>query len=132
MNPELPSHVIIQNQFLPDFLNKDYEIIDVTDLNNDFSLVSYTNKNKEVSVDSLDSPNINVAIASAITSYSRIHMSKYLADPNLKIWATDTDSLVTDSVLETDNELGGMKLEFEYKEGTFIAPKVYGGISNTG
>src|ERR1700743_3102809 len=41
---------------------------------------------------------------------------------------TDTDSLVTDSELESSNKLGDFKLEKVCKEMTFIAPKVYGGI----
>ena len=71
---------------------------------------------------------VNVSIASAITGYSRIIMSKFLGDSSIKIWMTDTDSLVTDTILPTGNELGEWKLEKECKEMVFIAPKVYGGI----
>ena len=43
---------------------------------------------------------------------------------------TDTDSLITDSELETGSGLGEFKLEKTCSEMTFIAPKVYGGIES--
>jgi len=59
-------------------------------------------------------------------------MSNYLGDPTIKIYATDTDSIVTKSDLPTSNKLGEFKLEKVCKEMTFIAPKVYGGILISG
>ena len=56
-------------------------------------------------------------------------MAKWLGDPDLKVWYMDTDSIITDSTLPSDNELGGLKLETQYKEATFLSPKVYGGIN---
>lgn len=75
--------------------------------------------------------NTAVHIASAITAYSRIHMSQFLQDKN--VCYTDTDSIYTEKKLKEEligNELGMMKLENEIKNAIFIAPKNYNYIDN--
>ncbi len=74
----------------------------------------------------------NVAIASAVTAYSRMIINQYkltALSQGLKIYYSDTDSLVVDGVLPShllDNaELGKLKLEHKIKEGIFVMPKVY-------
>jgi hypothetical protein len=78
----------------------------------------------------LEEPNINIAIASCITSYSRIHMSQFKNNPNYKLFYTDTDSIYInkplDKSLTSHKEIGKMKLENITTKGIFIAPKVYG------
>ena len=62
-------------------------------------------------------------------------MSQYLADDNLNVYYTDTDSITTDRPLDNKhigNNLGQFKLENEYKEAIFLAPKVYAGYTADG
>jgi DNA polymerase elongation subunit (family B) len=74
----------------------------------------------------------NVAIASAVTSYSRIIINSHkltALNQGLQIYYSDTDSLVVDGPLPShllDNaELGKLKLEHKIREGIFPMPKVY-------
>ena len=72
----------------------------------------------------------NIAIASAITSYARIHMLKYkLSD---SVYYTDTDSIFTDKPLnisEISSELGFMKDELD---GNVISKAYFLGIKQYG
>jgi hypothetical protein len=76
-----------------------------------------------------DSHNISIGIAAAITAYSRIHMSQFKNNPNIKLFYTDTDSIYTDSELDPyfidEKILGKLKLENICEEAIFLAPKVY-------
>jgi len=74
----------------------------------------------------------NVAIASAVTSYSRmiINQFKLLAlSLEAEIYYSDTDSLVLNKELPKEYidsaTLGKLKLEHTIKEGIFALPKVY-------
>ncbi|GBB99132.1 hypothetical protein RclHR1_34200001, partial [Rhizophagus clarus] len=74
----------------------------------------------------------NVAIAAAVTSYSRIIINsfKLLAiNLGLEIYYSDTDSLVVNGTLPEEyissTELGLLKLEHTIEEGIFVMPKVY-------
>jgi len=62
-------------------------------------------------------------------SPASILMNKYITDPNLNVYYTDTDSLVIDSKLNrsavSPNIIGKMKLEYNISKGIFILPKVY-------
>lgn len=74
--------------------------------------------------------NINVSIASAITAYSRMHMSQYLNTDKYNVYYIDTDGIVIDSKLPDNlvdsKKLGFMKLEAEISKFVGIAPKLYG------
>lgn len=127
----MPRHVIVSSEIFKEMMyNSKLEIHDFIELDNDLILVTFIiidDSSKELNIGfNNDDPNINVAIASAITALARVEMAEYLGDSNLNIWATDTDSLITDSKLPTSDELGDLKLEAEYDEACFIAPKVYG------
>lgn len=71
----------------------------------------------------------SLPIAAAITAYARILMNKYIIDPKLEVYYTDTDSLVVDKNLPRSSVsptvLGKMKLEYKISKGMFILPKVY-------
>jgi hypothetical protein len=74
----------------------------------------------------------NVAIASAVTAYSRIIINSYKLQAlnlGLNIYYSDTDSLVLDGPLPPEvcdsARLGMLKLEHTFKEGIFVMPKVY-------
>lgn len=68
-------------------------------------------------------------IASAITSYSRIHMAPFKEISN--IYYTDTDSIVIEKKKlhlykpYISDKLGDFKIEFQAKKGYFVAPKIY-------
>jgi len=77
-------------------------------------------------------PNVSVPIAAAITAWSRIHMSKFILEYSEHICAIDTDGIKITTQMnskEVGKDLGLMKDEGTFKEATFIAPKVYGGIT---
>ena len=81
--------------------------------------------------------NIDIGIASAITAYSRIVMSRYKNNFNLtgNLYYTDTDSIFIDKELDlslVNSDIGKFKLENVYSEICFLSPKVYGGITIDG
>ena len=76
--------------------------------------------------------NTNVAIAAAVTAYSRVIINQYKLDAlnlGLAIFYSDTDSLVVNGPLPDNmvdsTTLGRLKLEHTFKEGIFVMPKVY-------
>ena len=74
----------------------------------------------------------NVAIASAVTSYARIHMSKFKNRDDYELFYSDTDSIMIDRSLPEEligKELGLMKDELSglnIKEAYFLGIKQYG------
>lgn len=74
---------------------------------------------------------VSLSTAAAVTSYARIYLSKIKLDILNKggsIYYTDTDSIVTDILLNKElvgSKLGQFKLEYEVKEGYFISSKTY-------
>jgi hypothetical protein len=127
------------------------EINSLVNLSSDNFLISYNNElNKEIIKEhGLDyiqilnqKSNINIenshnfddvaiSIAAAVTSYSRIYMSKFklhIFKSGGKIFYSDTDSLVTDIKLDdkfVGKDIGQFKLEYELKEAYFISSKTY-------
>ena len=78
---------------------------------------------------------INIVIASAITAGARIHMSQFKNNPDLKLYYSDTDSIVTNAPLPQElvgNKLGQVKLEYVITKAVFLAPKVYALITDEG
>jgi len=77
----------------------------------------------------------NIAIAAAVTSYARIHMSYFKNNSNFHLYYSDTDSLVIDQPLPVElvgNALGQLKLEYTVEKAVFLAPKVYALILEDG
>jgi len=107
-------------------------------------LLMYTNMNSDILirlnnyfetnfVNRFNNVKSNVAIASAVTAYSRIHMIPFKIDPNT--FYTDTDSFFTSKPLNSDlvssTELGLMKDELNGKfidKAYFLGIKQYGYI----
>ena len=108
-------------------ISKKFEIDDIIDLDDNGLFVSYIDNdliNKQ--------HKISISIASAVTSYARIFMSKFKNNPNIRLYYTDTDSIFIDSDLSDDlvnNEIGNFKLENIFKEIVFLGPKLYCGIT---
>jgi hypothetical protein len=107
---------------------------DITDIINlgDSDLIMTSSNIKDINTkldNGSENHNVNIAIASAITSYSRIYMSRFKNNNKFKLFYTDTDSVYLNKPLPDDlvntNELGKFKLEMIAKKAIFLAPKVY-------
>ncbi len=88
------------------------------------------NKNRQTMLyGNLETHNTNVALASAITSYARIHMTQFKNNSNFSLYYTDTDSAYIDKPLPdymiSETILGKLKLENILDKAIFLAPKVY-------
>ena len=147
MDPNFESHSIINSEDLEEYFDR-YDIVDYKELNNGQKLlISYVVKagssaakgqgfrqDKSSGVNNKQK-NVSISVASSITAYARIFMSKFKNNPKYKIFYTDTDSLYTDKPLDPEligNKLGQFKLENVFDEAVFLAPKVYGGITEEG
>ena len=78
---------------------------------------------------------VNIAIASAITSCARVHMSYFKNNPLFNLFYSDTDSAVIDALLPefmVGDQLGQLKLEHIINKAVFLAPKVYGLVTEDG
>ncbi len=78
---------------------------------------------------------VNIAIASAVTASARVFMSSFKNNQLFKLFYTDTDSIVIDRPLPDEmigNSLGQLKLEHTIKKAVFLAPKVYGLVTEDG
>ena len=126
MNPYLPVHLIIDQEEIATYQDdENTNIIDITPLT--LNKVIITLNNETI----INNFKVNISIASAITSYARMYMSKFLGDSDLNIFYTDTDSIDVDKPLPDNligKELGKFKLEAHFIEAIFLAPKVYGGF----
>jgi hypothetical protein len=132
MNPHCENHLIINSKDFLEFQNNNI-ITNVVDLKNGRELISFFEENEWNEAESKKSLNISVVISSAVTSSARIHMSQFKAMRDITLYYTDTDSIDIDKALPdkyVGRELGLMKLEHIFDEAIFLAPKVYGGITN--
>lgn len=137
-NTLISKHTIVYNELSYQILDKNI-ITDIIKLDDEQILVSYYPKDMDetLNLEYFDNQKfkISISIASAVTAYARIHMSPILADPNLRILYTDTDSAFIEGELDPKligKGLGQFKLEYRFKECVFLAPKVYGGILENG
>ena len=130
---------ILSNESANKYINKFADnIMDIVDLG-ESKLIFTVNKINNINTlldNASENHNVNIAIASAISSYARIHMSQFKNNPEYKLFYTDTDSAYVNKPLPqnlvSDNELGKMKLEFVAEKGIFLAPKVYSLLSTNG
>jgi hypothetical protein len=107
---------------------KSIDILDIIDLDNKI-MINYTFNNHDIIHNDEGDHNINIAIASAITGYSRIHMSQFKNNLDYKLFYSDTDSIYINKPLDesfvSSNELGKLKLEYVVNKAIFLASKVY-------
>ena len=76
---------------------------------------------------------VSVGIASAVTAHARVFMSQFKNNDKFTLYYTDTDSIFIDKELPEElvgNKIGQFKLEYNLKEGVFLGPKIYAGITN--
>ncbi len=133
MDYRFDEHVIISEDELIKYVEKDYLINEVINLDNDKSFVSLSKdiESDESKLYNDSNYNISIGIASAVTAYSRIFMSKFKNSKDYNLYYTDTDSIYIDKPLDSKfigSDLGQFKLENIFKYGIFLAPKVYGGL----
>jgi DNA polymerase elongation subunit (family B) len=129
MSPFMLNHLIINSKDFNKYhekYSKNDELNNILDFNNGKMLISYEgSENLKL--------NISISIASAITAWSRIEMSKYIIKYQDIIICIDTDGIKLMGCMAKSeihhNELGFMKHEGTYPMGVFLAPKVYGLVS---
>lgn len=130
MSDDLATHVIVNTNKLDKIITSKDKITSI-ELEDDLFLVSYHENNENKLINDHTEYEISIGIASAITAYSRIQMTKFKNLSNNKMYYTDTDSAIMEFPLAEyliGKDLGQMVLEKEYKEFVALAPKVYGGI----
>lgn len=118
---------MIHKDYYPDFENKYLDnITQKIELGNYFLV---THKAIEELENDESTHNVSIGIASAITAYSRIHMSQFKNNPKINLYYTDTDSIYTDSDIDKSyidsKTLGKLKLENICKRAIFLASKLY-------
>lgn len=99
----------------------DSKLIDIMELNQ-------FKKGRYLIDNNLRSTISSVSIASAISAYARISISKFKNMIDNPLIYSDTDSLVLSKELDTSvigSELGQLKLEHRIEKGIFISPKLY-------
>lgn len=128
MDDNFPTINIIHKDYYADFENKYFDSIIKTTEIEDYKLVEY----QTIQVESENSiHNTNIALAAAITAYSRIYMSQFKNNPEIKLYYTDTDSIYVDEDSKIDPNLidnkmlGKLKLENTCEKAIFLSPKVY-------
>lgn len=118
---------IILKELAGDFENKYLnDIIDDIELDDYILYIRKSNEN----IENDDSThNVSVGVASAITAYSRIHISQFKNNPDFILYYTDTDSIYIDRALPdhmiSSKILGKLKLENVCEKAIFLAPKLY-------
>jgi hypothetical protein len=132
MNELLNNNIIIDDNDIYNYIDK-YTINNIISLDNNKSIISYFDNNikNTIMLSNETHSNISIGIASAITAYARIHMTQFKNNNNYNLYYTDTDSIYIDKILSNNyisNDLGKMKLEYNFNEATFLGPKVYGGL----
>ncbi len=128
MDYRFDEHLIVSEDELIKYVERNYLITEVISLDNNKSIISL-NKNIETDENKLyddSNYNISIAIASAITALSRVYMSRFKNNNDFNLFYFDTDSIYIDKKLKNKyvgKDLGQLKLENIFKEASFLAPK---------
>lgn len=135
MKPDISATYIINSSEAENYYsNQNITINEVIDLGNGQELIKVTKNNQQTDKNDIISPNISIAIASAVVAYGRIKINSLKYLDGIKVFYSDTDSVVTDKPLPIEllgSKLGQLKIEQQIKIGYFIAPKVYGFLSKS-
>src|SRR5882762_5803605 len=102
MDYRFDEYVIISDNELIKYVERDYLISEVISLDNNKSFVSLSRNidSDETKLIADSKYNISIGIASAITSYSRIYMTHFKNNDNYNLYYTDTDSIYIDKPLD--------------------------------
>ena len=108
-----------KTEFIPRYLNiwefLDKNIIEsAIDIDRENILLTYKSNNEDNIIDNAEYSN-SIAIASAITAYARVFMSKFKNNPDFILLYSDTDSAFIEGILPDNlvgKELGQFKLSF--------------------
>jgi len=132
LNPILESHVFCNFEEFKSISEK-FDIVEKMDLGELGWFVSF--RNPSLSNSAGVQTKSSIAIASAVTAYARVHMSKFKNNPDFNLYYTDTDSIFIDRPLPdhmVGKELGQMKLEYVFTDCVFLGAKIYAGITEDG
>jgi hypothetical protein len=133
MNPITEQHKILTNEKAIKLYPK-IDVTNVLDLKNGKELISFFKQSSfETEDNEFNIKNISVVVSSVVTASSRIYMSKFKTDNRYTIFYSDTDSIDIDKKLDpkfVGDKLGQMKLEHIFNDAVFLAPKMYGGITD--
>ena len=80
-------------------------------------------------VDKNFSAHVNPMLALYTTAFSRHELYKLINKKPENTFYCDTDSVFTRDKFETSTELGGLKLEYKFKNLTIVRPKFYSGLT---
>jgi len=127
MNPRMETTLIIDSSTSDKYLNNDKLMVtNNIDLKNGKELISYFEE-----IENSNKINISIPLASAVTSYSRIFMSRFKIMLGENLFYSDTDSCYTNKTLDAkyidERKIGKFKIERLFNKGIFLSPKMYGG-----
>jgi hypothetical protein len=136
MSPHSDEHIVmpshLSNQFI---LDDKFDILNVIDFRNNQELITYKkshNPNIDGNAEENKYKNVSIVIASAITAYGRIHMSKFKNNPEIEnLLYSDTDCIAISGLLNPKyigKGIGQMELEKSFTKVVYLAPKVYVGL----
>ena len=131
MNPNLDQHVISKGNDINKLIEK-HTIKNIIPLSFGKELITFSHDSGLMDdlPENQRNYNTNIAIAAAITAGARVYMSYFKNMEDINIYYSDTDSICTDTPLDpkyVGGELGQFKLEHQFDEAVFLAPKVWGG-----
>ena len=99
MKDDFSKHIIVNSEKLNKLIETKRKIKNI-ELDDDLFWISYHDIDEEKFSNDHTEYNISVAIASAITAYSRIHMTQFKILSENKIYYSDTDSAVMEKPLD--------------------------------
>jgi DNA polymerase type B, organellar and viral len=130
IKPIISDHVITDLDNLNNYM-ENYSVLDVIELDNNKVLIKYNQYPDSAKFyESSQNTNLSISLPIAIftTSYGRIEMSKFLIDPDIDVYYTDTDSIDFKGHIDPKligDELGIIKIEAVFSRVVYLAPKLY-------
>jgi hypothetical protein len=134
MNPICEQHLIVSNAKAMGLYDTHY-VTNILDLKNGKELISFFHNDPKLSVpeSEFDLKNVSVVVSAVVTASARIFMTQFKTNKNLILYYSDTDSIDIEGDIDSNligDGLGQMKLEHEFNDAVFLAPKTYGGITD--
>jgi hypothetical protein len=136
MNPDMETNVIVDSDEALKIIEK-HVVTNIISFKNGKEMISFFDDRSGEDSDFKRSINISIPISLAVTANARVHMSQFKtmatqSEGGVEIYYSDTDSIDMNKPLDpkfVGKELGKMKLEHIFKKVVYLAPKVYGGIT---